>query len=70
MFLQEAVFHDFSHQTLIEAGAVQVCRLFGLHQLGIHRFRGHHKAQAQPRRQYLGERAHIKDTFRIARSQG
>ena len=66
MAVQKTALHDLGNHALVEAGAVQVGRLFGLQQLGHQRGRGHHKTQTQTRGQHLGERAQVNASGRVA----
>ncbi len=69
MALDEAVFEHFGHHALVEAGRVQVGRLFGLQELGVKRRGCDQITQTQAGGQDFGKRAQIHAAFRMARAE-
>ena len=59
MLRQKAVLDDLKHHALVEAGGVQVGRLFGLQELGVKVSRRYDITQPQTRRQHLGKRTEV-----------
>ena len=55
MAVQETAFHHLGNHALVEAGAVQVGRLFGLQQFREHRLGRDQETQAQAWCQHLGK---------------
>ena len=65
--VEEAILDHLIHHHLRQLRGVQIGRLLGQFQSAQQRQRCHHVAEADTRRQHLGERAHVNHAIRVHR---